>query len=166
MPNLVFSAETWVVNPAREKVSKHVEHAAPPVSASRRGANQQSGERMAEIKGISEKRTASIEEAMRVFKKADAAYDAAYAAVESEFEQAILESLGVKLGGTIRIRWNGRVIEATLVNVTIDSFSMTSEYPVAFYSVGVNIPYKNPAKGAYFRQVHSDRIAPVQSSSR
>lgn len=121
---------------------------------------------MAVLEGISEQRAASIEDALRVFKQADAAYDAAYAVVESEFEQAILESLGVRLGGPIRIRWDGRIIEATLVRVTIDSFSKNSEGPVAFYSVGVNIPYKNPAKGAYFRQVHSDRIAPVQSSTR
>ena len=116
---------------------------------------------METLKNISEDLSDAIGTAMARFCAAGTEYDDAYGALTALLKRAVLEDLGVAIGGDVRFKRRGRTTTGTVVAVNIGSFEMVADddrLPRVKYSLTVRIPYRNSETGSYEVNVRSDNI--------
>lgn len=113
------------------------------------------------LKNISEGLSGAIGSAMARFRAAGTEYDDAYDALKALLKHAVLEDLGVTIGGGVQFERRGRTTTGTVVDVNIGFFEKTSDgdrLPRVDYTLTVRIPYRNSETGSYEAIVRSDRI--------
>lgn len=116
---------------------------------------------METLKNISADLSDDIGTAMARFCAADTEYDEAYDALTALLKRAVLEELGVTIGGGVSFERRGRTTTGTVVAVNIRRFEMVADgdrLPRVDYSLIVRILYRNSEKGSYEVNVRSDRI--------